>query len=229
MSEKDIALILIRDALENQKSECSSYTEANENPVIRNTCKSAVASTLEFLNKKEVVEDFQSTFGESGHGFAYRLNSSLIIHLVTDELILQKINELFEPEDEIPVTISEIAAAYSELELNVVYKEDLLRNLKELKICYSTGCYIACLALCEQILEIALMKVLDDNKNTFDHNWMSKDSHFLKYFDQPLTEKAIVINKTRTVARKKVKSSIPTRYQAAMEIRTIVDILKSIR
>jgi hypothetical protein len=175
-----------------------------------------------------IVQDFLSTFGEYGHGYAYRLNSVLIKNLSSEDQILRKIDEIFEQQNRIPAALQDLIDEYKNLQINNLYKDDLIESLQELKTCYAAEYYIACRALCEQLAGTALMKFLEDSKIGVDYNKILKDPRFLKYFDQPLTEKAMIINKNRTASRKKRNGILPSRYQAAMEIQLIIETLKSI-
>ncbi|MGH9959014.1 MAG: hypothetical protein ACREBC_18105, partial [Pyrinomonadaceae bacterium] len=202
MSEKEIAILLVRNGIAKQKSQSDEYTEANEDDDIKALGNAAIANSLEFLGKHKIVADVQPTFSHRGLGFAYRINPQLVEELSSDEFISHRIEALFEaPASDSSTTITELPKSCERTNINVVYRDDLLASLKELRLCFAYECYIACLALSGKILEMCLKQLLLDNNIQFEDNLMIgkllqkiQNSKCEKYLDQSLPEIATIIN-----------------------------------
>src|SRR5688572_27496363 len=96
MTEKELAILLVRNGVAKQKRQPEEYTEANEDEVVKSLGNAAIANSLEFLGKHNVVADVQPTISGRGLGFAYRISQQLIEELSNDELISHRIEALFE-------------------------------------------------------------------------------------------------------------------------------------
>lgn len=237
MTEKEIAFLLVRNGVANQKSDIDEYTEANEDDAVQFLGNAAIANSLEFLGKHKIVADVQPVFTQKGIGFAYRINPQLVQELANDEQISNRIETLFgEPANETSSTVAELLNNCEKTNINVVYRDDLLASLKELRICFSNECYIACLALSGKILEICLKQLFLDNSISFEENWMIgkllqklKESGCEKYLDQSLPEIANIINKSRIPAvHAKERIPVPSREQAIMVIHAVADTVNRI-
>ena len=237
MTEKDIAIRLIHNAISKQKSQPDDYAEANEDSALKSVGNAAIANSLEFLGKCGIVADVQPTISQRGIGFAYKVHPELIEELSSDELISRRIDTLFEgPASETSSTLAELLKNCERVTINLVYRDDLLTSIKELRICFSQECYIACLALSGKILEICLKQVMLDNNVPFDDGWMIgmllrklKESQCEKYLDQSLPDIANVINKSRIPAVHAVeKIPVPSREQAIMVIHAVVDTVNRV-
>jgi len=233
MEEKELAFLLTRNGIINQRSDSKIYTEANADDKIRTTGNASIANSLEFLGKHQIVIDVQPTFGSSGIGFSYRINPKLVNELQDDESISKVVFNLFEPQDETSTTIAELIDKCLNKEIKNIYKDDFIASLKELKICFNNKCFIACLSLSGKILEICLKQLLIDNDIQFEDRFMIgqllnkiKEAKIEKYLDQSLLEVAAIINKSRIPAvHAKEKIPVPSREQAAMVIHGVVDTI----
>lgn len=237
MTEKEIATLLVRNGVAKQNSHPDDYTEANEDENVKALGNATIANSLEFLGKHGIVADVQPTFSHRGLGFAYRISPQLVEELSNDELISRHIEALFEaPATETSSTITELLRSCEKTKINVVYRDDLLASLKELRLCFAYECYIACLALSGKILEICLKQLLLDNNIQFENNWMIgkllqklRDSQCEKYVDQSLPEIANIINKSRIPAvHAKERIPIPSREQAVMVIHAVADTVNRV-
>lgn len=237
MTEKEIAILLVRNGVAKQKSEPDEYTEANEDDEVKAFGNAAIANSLEFLGGHGIVADVQPTFSQRGLGFAYRISPQLVEELSSDELISRRIEALFEaPASETSSTITDLLKNCEKTNLNVVYRDDLLASLKELRLCFAYECYIACLALSGKILEICLKQLLLDNNIQFENNWMIgqllqklNQSQCEQYLDQSLPEIAKIINKSRIPAvHAKERIPVPSREQAVMVIHAVADTVNRV-
>ena len=138
------------------------------------------------------------------------------------------------PESDISRILEEVLEEYKSVVTNSVYAEDLLVSLRELRTCFENNCYIACLALCGKILEIALKQLLLDYSVVFDDRMMIgqllktiRDAKVPKYVDPSLREVGEVINRSRIPAvHAKESIPVPSREQAAMTINATIDTVR---
>lgn len=232
MTEKEIAILLVSNGIAKQKRQPDEYTEANEDDAVKALGNAVIASSLEFLGKHKIVADVQPTISDRGLGFAYRIRQQLVEELANDELIARRIESLFQaPASETSSTVAELLKNCEKTNINVVYRDDLLASLKELRLCFSHECFIACLALSGKILEICLKQVLLDNNIQFENNWMIgqllqklRQSECEKYLNQSLPEIANIINKSRIPAvHSTERIPVPSREQAVMVIHAVAD------
>ena len=237
MPEKDIILLLVRNAVTTQGRKADAYTVANEDSSVEAFGNAAIANALEFLGGHGIVSDVQPTLTERGIGFAYRIDAGLISELSNDELILRRIEALLDgPKSETASTLADLLARCQPITLNHIYRDDLLASIRELRVCFSNECYIACLALSGKILEICLKQLLIDNGIQFDDRLMIgqlitkyKDSQIELYLDQTLGDLAKIINKSRIPAvHANDKIPVPSREQAIMVIHAVVDTVNRI-
>lgn len=237
MTEREIAILLVRNGVAKQKRQPDEYTEANEDETVKSLGNAAIANSLELLGKHKIVADVQPTFSQYGIGFAYRISQHLVEELSDVELISRQIEVLFEvPASETSSTIVELLKNCEKTKLNSVYRDDLLASLKELQLCFTYECYIASLALSGKILEICLKQLLLDNNIPFEDNFMIgrllqtlREAQCEKYLDQSLPEIANIINKSRIPAvHAKERIPVPSREQAVMVIHAVVDTVNRI-
>jgi hypothetical protein len=114
------------------------------------------------------------------------------------------------------------------------FGDDLLASLREVQICFDSGCYIACMALCGKLLEIALKHVLMERQIDFDDKCMIgkllalvRGSGIQRYIDPSLDQIAEIINRSRIPAvHAKEKVPVPSREQAAMVINAMMDTVR---
>ncbi|MGH7900552.1 MAG: hypothetical protein ACRENZ_02325 [Thermodesulfobacteriota bacterium] len=235
MADMETVMRLIWNALETQQNAPNAYTEANADPEIKALGNAAIANLLELLGKNGIVADVQPTFGTVGIGFAYRISSKLVdkIH-GRDELSSYVATAMVGPLDETSKTITELLSKCEGIGLNIIYRDDLLTSLRELRICFIEGCYIACLALSGKLLEICLKQLMLDQAIEFDDSWMIGNllqalerARSEKYLGQSLPEMARIINKSRIPAvHAKEKIPVPSRHQAIMVIHAVADTMQ---
>jgi hypothetical protein len=237
VTEKEIAKLLVHNALATQRADPEDYTEANGDPSLKALGNATIANSLERLGGHGIVADVQPTLGEHGMGFVYRISPNLIDELSSEELVVGLVNGLFDgPRSETSSTLAALLDNCERVAINQVYRDDLLASIKELRICFSQECYIACLSLAGKILEISLKQVLIDNNIEFGDKLMIgqligkfQEAHLDQYLDQSLSDIANIINKSRIPAvHSKEKIPVPSRDQAAMVIHAVVDTVNRV-
>jgi hypothetical protein len=111
------------------------------------------------------------------------------------------------------------------------YREDFLRTLEEMAIAFSSGCFIAVLALAGKTLELALKQRLGQLGIGFDDNLMlglliKKVTEAGDYVDPALGHTANIINQSRIPAvHAKRAVPVPSEEQAAMVVNAVLDVL----
>jgi len=234
MTEKELAILLVRNGIATQRRDPTSHAEANRDAEVRAAGNAAIANALEFLGKHAVVADVQPTFGAAGIGFAYTISPQLVHELTTDDVIESHVGALFiGPKTETSDTIQELLTGCERRTINVIYRDDLLASLRKLEVCFRDDCFIACLALSGKILEICLKQVMLDHNIPFDDTWMIgtllkklREAACEKYIDQSQGDTANIINKSRIPAvHAKEKIPVPSREQAVMVVHAVADTI----
>lgn len=237
VTEKEITIRLIQNALATQRADAEDYTEANSDPSLKALGNAAIANHLERLGGRGIVIDVQPTITEHGMGFVYRIDPNLVNELSSDELIERLVSGLFDgPASETASTLAALLENCDRATINHIYRDDLLASIRELRTCFAQECYIACLALAGKILEICLKQILIDNQIEFDDKWMIgrlinrlRESNVQRYLDQSLPDIANIINKSRIPAvHANEKIPVPSRDQAAMVIHAVVDTVNRV-
>ncbi len=237
MTDKEIVILLIQNALAKQRADAEDYAEANSDPSLKALGNAAIANHLGKLGGHGIVVDVQPIITEHGMGFVYRIDPKLVDELSSDELIVSLVSGLFEgPASETASTLAVLLENCERVTINHIYRDDLLASIRELRICFAQECYIACLSLAGKILEISLKQVLIDNNIEFGDKLMIgqligkfQEAHLDQYLDQSLSDIANIINKSRIPAvHAKEKIPVPSRDQAAMVIHAVVDTVNRV-
>jgi len=232
MTERDLAIRLVRNGIATQKRRPNDFTEANADPDMKAQGNAAIANALEALGKHQVIIDVQPAFGSGGMGFTYKVNPQLVDELSSEDAIERRLQSLLAgPTSETSETIGELLKNCERATLNAMYRDDLIASLRELRTCFAQDCFIACLALSGKLLEICLKQVMLDSGVPFDDTWMVgtllrklREANAEKYLDQSLGNVANIINQSRIPAvHAKEKIPVPSREQAVMVIHAVVD------
>jgi hypothetical protein len=121
-----------------------------------------------------LVQDPVPLFGaEGGMWIGYRL-SNRCRELATSEADLRRaVAELTGgPKTEVSEAVASLQSECQEARINEIYREDFLKTLDEIRICFDEGCFIAAIGLCGKILEVCLKEVLLRHKVLCDPNAM---------------------------------------------------------
>src|SRR5436305_7846815 len=81
VTEKEIATLLVQNALATQRADAEDYTEPNSDPSLKALGNAAIANHLEKLGGHGIVVDVQPTITEHGMGFVYRIDPTLVDEL----------------------------------------------------------------------------------------------------------------------------------------------------
>lgn len=237
MPDREIITLLLRKAVANQERNVDAYTEANDDPNIQQLGNAAIANALEFLGGKRIVGDVQPTLGVGGLGFSYRIDASQLANLTNEQNFQRTLNSLCDlPTNETVTTLGTLLVRCERSTVNAIYREDLLASIKELQLCFTADCYIACLALSGKLLEICLKQALINNGVEFDDKWMLgrlisklKESNIEVYLDQSLPDLAKIINNSRIPAvHSGSRIPVPSKDQAIMVIHALIDTVNRV-
>src|SRR5204863_6220285 len=76
------------------------------------------------------------------------------------------------PKTEVSGAVASLQQECREAPLNEMYRDDFLKSLDEIRICFDEGCFIAAIGLCGKILEVCLKEVLLRHSVQCDPNAM---------------------------------------------------------
>jgi hypothetical protein len=138
------------------------------------------------------------------------------------------------PKTEVSEAVAQLQQECRAARLNEMYREDFLKSLDEIRICFDEGCFIAAIGLCGKILEVCLKEILLRHGVQFDPNSMVgtliktiRERVPEEYMDPTLTNVVNIINTSRiTAVHAKERIPIPSRDQAIMVIFAIRDVVR---
>ncbi len=122
----------------------------------------------------------------------------------------------------------------NEAQINEIYRDDFLKTLDEIRICFDEGCFIAAIGLCGKILKVCLKEVLLRHNTQCDPNAVVgtliksiKERVPGEYMDPTLMNVVNIINTSRiTAVHAKERIPIPSRDQAIMVIFATRDVVR---
>lgn len=137
------------------------------------------------------------------------------------------------PKTEVSEAVSFLLEDCRKARLNEFYRDEFLKTLDEIRICFDEGCFIAAIGLCGKILEVCLKEILLRNGQQFDFNAgvgslikMIRERVPNEYLDPTLMNVANIINTSRiTAVHAKERIPIPSRDQAIMVIFATRDVV----
>lgn len=205
-------------------------------PALRKAGVALVTTYVEQLSLVGIVCDPFPLFGaEGGMWIGYSLTDRGR-ELAGSEAELQRaVGELTGgPKTEVSEAVALLQRECSEAHLNELYRDDFLKSLDEIRICFDEGCFIAAIGLCGKILEVCLKEVLLRSNIQFDPN--SGVGVLIKtirervpneYLDPTLMNVANIINTSRIIAvHAKERIPVPSRDQAIMVIFATRDVVR---
>jgi hypothetical protein len=138
------------------------------------------------------------------------------------------------PRTEVSEAVSALLAESKQANINEMYREDFLKTLDEIRICFDEGCFIAAIALCGKILEVCLKETLSRHNVQSDPNAMIggliksiKERVPSEYIDPALKNIVNIINMSRNTAiHAQERIPIPSRDQAVMVIFATRDVVR---
>lgn len=227
----DVAKEIIRLGTEKN----GSLTDPSESQLLKNTGVAPVTAHIEKLSLAGLVKDVQPIFGKNGGMWIGYGLSEKGIECGHDQILLEKtLSTLIEkPVNEVSKSVYDLVEICSQKQISSNYKDDFIKTLEEIAICFQNDCYIATITLCGKILEICLTDILQRNNiDTTNIKMIGnlikkvKDSMPEQYLDPTLISVADIISKSRnTAVHFNERIPIPSRDQAIMVIFATRDVV----
>jgi len=210
--------------------------DPSTSPALRDAGAALVTTYIEQLSMLGLVLDPVPLFGaEGGMWIGYRL-SDRGRELATSEIDLRRaVAELTGgPKTEVSEAVAQLQSECQNAKINENYREDFLKTLDEIRICFDEGCFIAAIGLCGKILEVCLKEVLLRHNVQCDPNAMLgtviksiRERVPSEYIDPTLMNLINIINTSRiTALHAKERIPIPSRDQAIMVIFATRDVVR---
>ncbi|MBV6474449.1 MAG: hypothetical protein JPMHGGIA_02758 [Saprospiraceae bacterium] len=194
-----------------------------------------VTTYIEQLSMLNLVKDPFPMFGKNGGMWIGFKLSETGRNLANSEDELRRIvGELIGgPKTEVSESVLLLQKECEKAKINAAYRDDFLKTIDEIRICFDEACYIATIGLCGKILEVCLKEILYRNEIVCDPNAMVgnllksiKEKLPSEYLDPSLQNVANIINASRiTAVHAKEKIPVPSRDQAIMVIFATRDLV----
>ncbi len=153
----------------------------------------------------------------------------------SDEALRQAVGSLIGgPQSSITVELETLRRDAERAPLRGTYREDFLRTLEEIQVCYDAGCYIASISLCGKILEVCLKEVMETRGLDVDPLATSgrlirqlKNQMPDEYLDRALENVLNLINVSRnTQIHANERIPVPSADQARMVMHAMMDLVR---
>lgn len=227
----DIAKEIIRLGTEKN----GDLTDPSESVILKDAGVAPVTAHIEKLSLTGLVKDAQPIFGKNGGMWIGFGLSKEGLACGKDNILLEKtLESLFEkPINEVSKSVYDLIETCKQQQIRANYKDDFIRSLEEIAICFQNDCYIATITLCGKILEICLTDVLQSNGiDTTNIRMIGnmikaiRNNISTQYLDPSLNSVADIISKSRnTAVHYNEKIPIPSRDQAIMVIFATRDVV----
>jgi len=205
-------------------------------PTLRKAGVALITTYVEQLSLVGLVCDPTPLFGaEGGMWIGYSLTERGRELAASEPDLQRAVAELTGgPKTEVSEAVALLQRECRDAPLNEMYRDDFLKTIDEIRICFDEGCFIAVIGMCGKILEVCLKELLIRNSIQFDPN--SGVGTLIKtirervpneYLDPTLMNVANIINTRRIVAvHAKERIPIPSRDQTIMVIFATRDVVR---
>ncbi len=210
-------------------------TDPSESEFLRNSGVAPVTAHIEKLSLIELIKDVVPLFGNNGGMWiGYTLSKKGLACGKDAGLLEEHLSGLVEkPINEVSKSVYDLIEVCRIKSINSNYKDDFIRTLEEIAICFQNECYIATITLCGKILEICLTDILQRNNiDTTNIKMIGnlirkvKDNVPIQYIDPSLESLSNIISKSRnTAVHFNETIPIPSRDQAIMVIFATRDVV----
>jgi len=212
-----------------------ALTDPSESPILKDLGVAPVTAHIEKLSYAGLVRDAQAIFGKNGGMWiGYGLSEDGLACGKDENLLNKTLEGLFEkPINEVSKSVYDLIKICEQRQIKANYKNDFIRTLEEIAICFQNDCYIATITLCGKILEICLTDIL--RKNDIDTTGIRMIGQMLKTvrekipmqsLDPSLNNVADIISKSRNTAiHYEEQIPIPSRDQTIMVIFATRDVV----
>lgn len=210
--------------------------DPSTSPALHDAGVALVTTYIEQLSMLGLVGDPVPLFGaDGGMWIGYKLSERCRELSKSETDLRRAVAELTGgPKTEVSEAVAELQSECQKAELNENYREDFLKTLDEIRICFDEGCFIAAIGHCGKILEVCLKEVLDRHNVKCDPNAMLgtliksiRERVPSEYIDPTLMNLINIINASRiTALHPKERIPIPSRDQAIMVIFATRDVVR---
>lgn len=229
----DLIQAIVNHGLKLEKGET---VDPSTSPSLQEAGLALVTTYIEQLSMLGLVQDPFPLFGaEGGIWIGYRLSDRCRELASSENDLRRAVAELTGgPKTEVSEAVADLQSECQKAELNENYREDFLKTIDEIRICFDDGCFIATIGLCGKILEVCLKEVLLRHNIKCDPNAMLgtiiksiRERVPGEYFDPTLLNLVNIINTSRiTAVHAKERIPIPSRDQAVMVIFATRDVVR---
>jgi hypothetical protein len=214
----------------------STTVDPSLNQELREPGVAVITTYVEQLSLLDLVRDPVPMFGsQRGLWIGYKLSprGRELAHSEAD-LKIAVASLTGDAQSEVSTAVASLQAECANASLNEVYREDFLKTLDEVRMCFDDGCFTAVLALCGKILEVCLKQVLLRHNVTPDPNAMIgalirsiQERVPTQYLDPSLMHIVTIINKSRIPAVHAMERvPVPSRDQAIMVVFGTRDVVR---
>jgi len=227
---------IIQEIIKHGTTKYPSLVDPSESYILKNAGVAPVTAHIEKLSLYELVKEAQPIFGKKGGMWIGYSLSDKGYKCGTDEEYLKEVLATFEekPVNEVSQSVTDLADICKKSSINSNYKEDYIKTLQEISICFQHECFIATIALCGKLLEVCLKEILFRNNINSDSIFMLgnlikkvKADVPNEYLDPALENLAGIISKSRNTAiHYGERVPIPSRDQAVMVIFATRDVVR---
>jgi hypothetical protein len=202
--------------------------DPSTSPELRSAGVALVTTYIEQLSLLEIVRDPVPLFGAEGEMWiGYRISDRGRELAASATDLRRAVAELTGgPKTEVSEAVAALQRECQEATINDMYRDDFLKSLDEIRICFDEGCFIAAIGLSGKILEVCLKEILLRQNVQWEPTAMIgkliktvRERVPDEYIDPALESVADIINKSRiTAVHAKERIPIPSRDQAIMVI-----------
>jgi len=206
------------------------------NPDLRDAGVALVTTYVEQLALLGIVGDPKPLFGKNGGMWIGYSLTERGRELAPSEVQLRRaVAEITGgPRTEVSESVAMLLEECRHAQINEIYRDDFLRSLEEIGICFDQGCFIATIGLCGKILEVCLKELLLRNDIRVDPNFMVgkliktiRERVVDEYLDPALLHVVNIINMSRiTAVHANERIPVPSRDQAIMVIFATRDVVR---
>lgn len=214
----------------------SDTVDPSQNAALVEAGVARVTAYIEQLSLLDIVRDPIPIFGSGGGMWiGYRLTDRGRELAKSIEELRRAVARLTgDAASEVSQAVVDLQAECAASELNEVYRDDFLKTLDEIRICFDEGCQIAVIALCGKLLEVCLKELLLRNDVTPDPKAMVgsliksiRERLPSTYLDPSLSSIANIVNESRiTAVHARERIPVPSRDQAIMVVFAMRDLVR---
>jgi len=218
-------------------SACPGETvDPSKDELLRNAGVALVTTHIEQLSLVEIVCDVSPLFGsDGGMWIGYSLTEKGLELAESETELRRAVGQLVGgPRSEVSEAVAEMQQECIEASINENYRDDFLKSMDEIRVCFDEHCYIAAIALCGKIIEVCLKEILLRQKVKVDPNAMIgtliksiRERVPSEYIDPTLINIVSIVNTSRiTAVHAKERIPVPSRDQAIMVIFATRDVVR---